>query len=454
MADSWARNAGSARSFFGRASGRTGTEGFFMSTMWMSVGLSTLISGTLVFVLASAVHAILLSVVVILAYTGFSLLWLLERIFLGARSFFMACPHCHAHATLPEYYCDACGAVHAKLMPNSYGSLFHRCQCGNRIPATFFLNRGRLQARCPACHENIAREHVESRRLFIPVMGGPSAGKSAFLFGAVRQLLEQDAVRLGFQAELFDKRSESVYRHIADLLQSGHPPDKTADPIPRAFNLSLRRKGRLEFLLYLYDPAGEAYQDVDKLSAHGFHAYLSGMVLVIDPFAIPAVQDLYEEDLVRKHGFLKPSSLPIEDAIDRLLLNLESNFKLSKTNRVAHPLAIVLNKVDAFDLQDVIGERAVDKAVKSWTGKLPANRESIRNTMLRQQLLDWGEKAFVSRIDARFSNVGYFSCSALGRMPDGHAIEFSAQDVMPPLVWIFKHIDRSKFGADVGKAST
>jgi hypothetical protein len=38
-------------------------------------------------------------------------------------------------------------------------------------------------------------------------------------------------------------------------------------------------------------------------------------------------------------------------------------------------------------------------------------------------------------------------------MPDGRAIEFSAQGVMPPLVWIFKHIDRSKFGADVDKAS-
>lgn len=53
---------------------------------------------------------------------------------------------------------------------------------------------------------------ISTRRIFVPTMGGPSAGKSAFRFGAVRQL-----------------------------------------------------------------------------AAHGFHDYLSGMLPVVDPFAISAV---------------------------------------------------------------------------------------------------------------------------------------------------------------------
>lgn len=447
IAESWQRNLDSAKKFFNKAPGGDDPEEIFQSGVWIAAGISTLIYGTAFFLVASAAHIILLCLFFFIVYIGFTALWLLERGYLVIRSFFMACPHCHERSTIPEYFCDGCGAVHTRLFPNSYGITSHLCQCGKKLPATFFLNRGRLQARCPSCHENIAREHVESRRIFVPIMGGPSTGKSAFLFGAVRQLIEHEAKNLGFRAELFDKRSEGAYRSVVDLLQSGRPPDKTRDPIPRAFNLALHKNGRLAFLLYLYDPAGEAYQEVDKLAAHGFHDYLSGMAFIVDPFAIPAVRSHYDVELKRKHGSLKPSELPIEDAVDRLLLTLEADFGLSKRGRVKQPLAIVLNKVDAFDLEEIIGETAVDRAMSGWKGDRPADRHAVRNKVLRDQLVAWGEQAFVSRIEGRFSNVRYFSCSALGRMPDGSGTEFTANAVLPPLLWIFGHTDRANFAA-------
>lgn len=446
--ESWQRNVRSAQQFFSKAPGGDDPEEMFQSGVWVAAGVSTLIFGTAFFACASAIHVLLLGLIFLLVYVGFSILWLVERGYLGIRSFFMACPHCHERSTIPEYFCDGCGAVHARLLPNSYGITFHLCECGKRLPATFFLNRGRLQARCPSCHENIAREHVESRRIFIPVMGGPSAGKSAFLFGAVRQLIDREADALGFKAEPFDKRSERAYHSLVGLLQSGRPPDKTHDPIPRAFNLALHKNGRLAFLLYLYDPAGEAYQDADKLAAHRFHKYLSGMILIVDPFAIPEVRSRYEAELKHQHGSLKPSDLRIEDAVDRLLLTLEADFGLSKRGRVRPPLAVVLNKVDAFDLENIVGETAVDRAVAAWKGDRPADRDAVRNSVLKEQLSKWGEQAFVSRIEGRFSNVRYFSCSALGRMPDGSGADFAGTAVLPPLLWIFGHADPASFGRD------
>jgi len=447
ITESWQRNLSSAQEFFGKAPGGDDPEQIFQSGVWIVAGVSTLIFGTAFFLVASAAHVLLLGLFFSIVYMGFTVLWLIERAYLGVRSFFMACPHCHARSTIPEYFCDGCGVIHARLLPNSYGITSHLCQCGQKLPATFFLDRGRLQARCPSCHENIAREHVESRRIFVPIMGGPSAGKSAFLFGAVRQLLDHEANSLGFRAELFDKRSEGAYRSVVGLLQSGRPPDKTRDPIPRAFNLALHRNGRLAFLLYLYDPAGEAYQEADKLAAHGFNDYLSGMLLIVDPFAIAVVRSRYAAELKRERGSLKPSELPIEDAVDRLLLTLEADFGLSKRGRVKQPLAIVVNKVDAFDLEGIIGETAVDRALAARSGDRPTDRDAVRNSVLRDQLLDWGEEAFISRIEGRFSNVRYFSCSALGRMPDGSGAEFTASAVLPPLLWIFGHADQASFAA-------
>lgn len=445
IAESWQRNLDSANEFFSKAPENGNAESIIRAGVWVAAGVSTLVFGTAFFVTISVLHIVLLCMAFSAIYIGFTALWLLERSYLAIRSFFMACPHCHERTTIPEYFCDGCGAIHAQLLPNSYGITSHTCTCGKQLPATFFLDRGRLQARCPQCHENIAREHVESRRIFVPIMGGPSAGKSAFLFGAVKQLVDDEANCLGFSAKLFDRRSEGAYRGVVGLLESGRPPDKTRDPIPRAFNIALHKDGRLAFLLYLYDPAGEAYQEADKLAAHGFHDYLSGMVLIVDPFAIAAVRDRYKADLKRDQNSIKPSELPIEDVVDRLLLTLEAEFGLPKRGRVKQPLAIVLNKVDAFDLDDVIGEAAVDRAFATWSGAQPVSRDVVRNKVLRDQLVNWGEQAFVSRIEGRFGHVRYFSCSALGRMPDGSRAEFTARAVLPPLLWIFGQVDSAGF---------
>lgn len=451
IADSWKRNWASAEKFFEMKPAGDGPEALFVAVFSVAGGVSTMVFGTALFLLASAIHVTLLVVFFLLVYLGFTVLWLVERGFLAVRSYFMACPHCHERSTIPEYFCDKCGAVHAQLLPNSYGITSHLCLCGQRLPATFFLDRGRLQARCPSCKLNIAREHVESRRIFVPIMGGPSAGKSAFLFGAVRELLESEASRQGYKAELFDARTERSYQSVLTMLRAGRPPEKTVDQIPRAFNLSLHKDDRLAFLLYLYDPAGEAYQEADALVAHGFHNYLSGMVLIVDPFAISAVRAKYSEELKRTVGSLKPSELSLEETVDRLLLNLEAEFGLSKKGRVKEPLAVVINKTDAFDLDGVVGEAAFQGALTAARGERSADPDAVRDSMLRKQLIDWGEQGFVSRIERRFTKIRYFTCSALGRMPGGSGGEFKAQGVMPPLLWILSHISKSDFASDSSK---
>ncbi len=432
--DSFNRNLQSAGKFFNAVGTGSGPMYTLKRVFYIGAGIATFVFGTAVFVAASAFHVALLLSFLALIYVLFSLLYLAERLYLSIKSFFLACPSCHAKHSIPEYLCDGCGAVHSRLIPNSYGILWHVCECGRRLPATFFLNRGRLQARCPSCHELVEREHVESKRLFIPVIGGPHSGKSAFLYSALHQYVDVAGPALGYVVSPLDAASKTVVDSAISQLNGGYVPNKTITGVPRAVNLALHRDGRLEKVLYFYDPAGETFDRSDSLIALGCNKYLSGMLLVVDPFSIPAVLAEYEGVSMKDVAGLSPGEHHVEDIIQHLLLVLESDYGLAHGATVKVPLAIVVSKIDAFNLRDLVGEPAVQKAIKaSVAGVDPA---AMRNRVIRQQLLDWGATAFVHTIDSRFGEVMYFASSALGRIPDSSGNPYVGEGVIEPLSWV------------------
>jgi len=449
IVESWQRNIASAKDFFTKIN-TTGEwwENAFSFVFWGSAGVSVVLFGTLFFCAVSLLHILFLAIFFSLIYLGFTLVWAVERIFLFFRCFFVACPYCHKKSTLPEYLCDNCGSVHANLAPNSYGILHHKCKCGQKLPATFFLNRGRLQARCPDCHQILHREHVESTRIFIPILGGPSAGKSAFMFSVIRKWIDEKASEFGFTAEFIDSGTEADYKLAVDQLDKGKVPAKTLDSIPKAFNLALKNGGETKWLMYIYDPSGEAYQDSEHLPAHRYHEYFSGMVLIVDPFSIPAVRRDYEIELSKTWSSVNPSQLNIEDVLSRVILTMEESFGLSKTAKIIKPLAVVISKVDAFGLEQIVGEDAVEKM---FAGTLSKKRSDIRNEIIRRQLIEWGEESLVHQIDTRFDNVRYYTCSALGRMPDSSGAHYIPHHVIEPILWICNSVSSKDFKLSVSE---
>ncbi len=445
--ESWQRNSASAKEFFSKID-TTGEwfESSFSFVFWGGAGISVVLFGTLFFCAVSLLHILFLFIFFSLIYLGFTLVWTVERIFLFCRRFFSACPYCHKKSTLPEYLCDNCGSVHAKMTPNSYGILHHKCKCGQKLPATFFVNRGRLQAKCPDCHESLHREHIESSRIFIPILGGPSAGKSAFMFSVVRKWIDEKAGEFGFKAEFIDSGTEADYKLIVDQLHKGKVPAKTLHSIPKAFNLALKNSGKTKWLMYVYDPSGEAYQDTEHLAAHRYHEYLSGMVLIVDPFSIPAVRRNYEIELSKTWSSVNPSQLNIEDVLSRVILTMEESFGLSKTSKINKPLAVVISKVDAFDLEQVVGENAVEKEFARAVNK---KKTDIRDNIVKQQLIEWGEESLVHQIDTRFSNVRYYTCSALGRIPDSSGADYIPHHVIEPILWICNNVSPKDFELSV-----
>lgn len=451
IVESWRRNLSSANDHFARAErlfpGEMGDKA--MAVLWGAAGISVVVFGTAVFLAASLVHVTVLLTFFLLIYLGFTLVYLTERGYLAWQKFFTVCPDCHCKSLLPEYYCPKCGEIHRQLIPSSYGILHHTCNCGEKLPATFFLKRGELRSRCPACQNHLEAGHTESRKAFVPVFGGPSVGKSAFLFSSVHQLIDQSE-SLGFQPSFLESRTESEFNRVRDQLRQGRPPDKTHTALPRAFNVQLQRSGQSPWVLYLYDPAGETFNETEGMVLHRYQEYLSGLVFLIDPFTLPAVQEQYAERLPSVKSSLQPSSLPVEDALSRILISMEEHFGLEQTGRIKQPVAVVINKTDAFDLEQLIGEPAVQARLQASAE--PMSLEAARDQVVREQLLRWDQAHLIQQLEARCTRVRYFTCSSLGRMPDGTPRPFEARGVLEPLLWILGLTD-SAFAAQGKKAA-
>lgn len=424
---SWDRNLESAGEYWSRADLDWSREQKFFGVLWGSAAVSVVAFGTLTFLAASAVHVVVLGLFFLLVYLGFTLVLLTERLYLAYRGFSAVCPHCHAKAPLPEYFCSGCGRIHSNLVPSSYGILRRTCLCGERLPTTFFLKRGELQARCRECEGLLHREHMEARKIFLPIMGGPVAGKSAFLYAAVRELIERTFPAAEIEPGFLDDVSEEGYERVRDGFDRGRPPDKTGSKLPSAFNLKLDGVAGGVRLLYVYDPSGEAFLDGGEMILHRYQSFLSGLVFLVDPFSIPRVRGAFHEEVKAVEDTLRPSRMPVEDALARLLLNLEKNFGLSKTSTLDAPVAVVISKADALGLEDSLGAEAGS-----------ASSDALREVLVG----DWDQAHLVHRLETRFAQVRYFLSSALGRIPGSDDAAFEPRGVTEPFIWLLRQEDR------------
>jgi hypothetical protein len=395
--------------------------------------LSCAIYGTLFFGLLSIVHIVILGGFYLAIYVLFTLVFVVEKIYLTLRGFLTVCPICHTQTSLPVYLCDGCGSAHHKLLPSSYGTFHHRCTCGKQLPSTFFLNRGRLPAKCANCNNFLSRAHTEARKQFVPVIGGPSTGKTAYLVWLVDEL-KRWAVAEGQDFAFLNPSDAAAFETRLRDMRRGNMPNKTTATTPSAINVTFSRSGRLDRNLYVYDPAGEAFLGEQELVPHEFLGYCSGVLLLIDPFSIPAVQYQYGIDPSRAND-LKPSVQRPDDLLDRLVFVLEKHFGVDPAARITMPIAIVLTKVDAFNLEATIGDDALSPSMAE------SKRETARNDLISRQLCEWGMTPLVEAIETRFSKRSYFTCSAVG-LARASGAGFAPERIAMPFLWLMDQTRR------------
>ena len=454
MKDSWKMNLSSAADYWGKTQDcwHESHLSKFLCVVTVFSALSIVVFGTLWFVALSLVHTVILGLFFLPIYLSFSFLWCVERAHMLFRGIFTACPRCHHKSDLPHYLCPQCKVVHTRLIPSSYGILKRVCNCGYELPCFFPQRRTRLKdyARCPNsdCHHMLRTE--EATPICIPIVGGPSVGKTCYLFSATYDFLKHVAPRKNWKTRFLNTQNEKLYERVLEDFKKGIVPAKTVELNPTAFNFFITStKWSPEKLIYFYDAAGEAFQSDDNLLTHRFYGYLHGFLFIIDPFSIPAIFDKYRDSTKLYDSGIKPSEMMLEDAFNTMIRNLEKNHKIRSDEQIDKPCAVVINKVDAFDLEEVVGREGAKKRMIN-DPSIKDISEAVDSLCKELFTNQWGLGNFLRLMDSRFRTYRFFTCSALGRSPNSSAKPFRPYRVREPLEWLLAEADRN-LGRDLQK---
>ncbi|MGI6362265.1 MAG: hypothetical protein ACOX21_00475 [Bacillota bacterium] len=416
--------------------------------------LSVIFIGTAVFLAVTVIHLTLVFTLMLAVYALFSLVWIADKLFLLYHRVFVACPKCRERFSKLIYFCPKCGIKHTNLAPGVYGILYRTCSgesgkefCGRRLPATFFTGRGRLQSQCPVCEAKLAAN--EAVPVCIPVVGGTSVGKTCFITAVMKVLIEEIAPQNKLTIYFNEKKSPLYMKSKVDCeemirkFNSGIKQNKTSDFNPLAYNFFIKSKNLVpERLMYIYDIAGEALFTEHGLTTQKQYDYSHGIIFLVDPLAIPKVRRQYQHcSDFSKHSATESD---LNDAFESFLHNFQRISGLSTKRLSSIPCAIVINKTDAYDLENKIGFKAAAAAYfNPPKGKKFKKFEDAMSHVARKWLLENEMSNFVKQVEMSFKHKKYFTCSSLGHVNYGKA--FTPIRVFLPVKWIVGHFDKALY---------
>ena len=393
--------------------------------------------GSIITAIITTINIVVLLGFMAIVYIGFSVIWIVDRVYLIRKKIFTACHECKEKSLIPVYICPKCHVKHTNLTPGVYGILHRKCNCGETLPTVFFNGRKDLEAECPQCGHSLTDR--ESRPICIPVVGGRSVGKTAFITAFSKEFIENVAPSKGIEIEHYNEIKKDIYEEIIHDYDYGSTrmTDRPQD-VNKASSISFSFFAKHssfspERLIHIYDIAGEVFTDNNENEVQKQYEYCHGIVLIVDPFAIPSVRYKYEE-LLEPEDIAGIGKADINAIIDSFLNKLREVTGLSDNKMVAIPLAVVISKIDSAGLEQDVGEIAVSKLMRSEPDKF-TDFYNTQDYLCRKFLKENDMESFLNNINIQFKNNRFFACSAIGHTRDKG--KYEPKGVLAPMQWLF-----------------
>ncbi len=435
--DAWAENLDNAEDTHINAS----VDGYFTFFGALNFILTICIytSGSLITLLLAALHALFLLFISLCIYIVSGILWTIDRIYIILNKIRNACPNpdCQASFIVPTYRCS-CGRWHTRLVPGKYGIFKRRCECGEKLPTTFLNGRSKLEAYCPECKKPLSGD-TACRQYAFPVVGGPSVGKTCFINMSINQMMNKVAPEYGWNLSFVSKKEKNDHASSMASLKKGIRLKKTELDSLTAYQLMLKLpKEKVGRRIYVYDISGEMFSNSGDVQRNNAYSYADGFVFIIDPLTIPRLAGELEDSIdMTSYG---ASAKDFEDVLDIMVINLQKIFDLKDEDKINKNIAVVINKVDIPTLEEKIGESAV-RLYQTNNSETCKNRMEARNTVCRKFLEEYDAGNFVRKVEMKFKNVAYFTCSSLGHNNEGQP--YYGKNVVDPILWLLALEDSS-----------
>lgn len=351
---------------------------------------------TLVILISSAILTII-----------FALLFITDNIYLWVRGYSAVCPTCDTTTHNLHYICQSCSKRHRQLRVNKMGALYHRCECGRKMPSHILTGRGlKDQAHCSNedCHQHIGRALVTSNPVPIAIVGGPSSGKSILMLAAANWWLNTLPQISNTSIHFEDKNQQKEIKRLLINLKQGIPPPATNAERHRAYTFVVSVPNERQETIYLYDPAGETFQNRQLIEAHRFLPSSRAIILTLDPFGIRSiVKELHKSGKWKQmQQEVGPSQLAVDDVLASLINALDRTGARRDTGgQFTMPLVVLVTKTDAMSIA-----LDIKLATSRWAN---LGTDIAREKGIRYWLSSVGAEPTIRLIDSNFSQVHFFS---------------------------------------------
>jgi len=374
------------------------------------------------------VHFVLLAIYFSIGFVFYFLLLFLDTLYCRIKQIATHCNACQHKYGFAVYICPGCNIEHTRLRPGRYGIFRRKCQCGQKLATTFFTGRHKIKATCPFCKAEENNSLHSS--VCIPVVGGPSAGKTCFINMALANIEENSLADFNLQFEYISSDNDAFRTNSAKFAK-GQLPIKTSDTRLNYYRFYLSKpKAKVKNMIAVCDVAGEVYANEREMSGQIAFSNATAYLMVIDPLSIAE----YRRELSKKGVDPKPygySVKPLDEILGMLMTTIQSMLNLSRKDVFTIDLAVVFTKGDIPGLDKHIG----NIGIRDYIHKHPkVGYYDAQNIVCEEFLKKYGETNFLNSLHSKFKSVQFFTVSALGKNADGK--KFAPQSPELPVLWL------------------
>ena len=390
--------------------------------------------GTILCAVFGLIHGTITAAIMLITYVVFTIVWILDRLYLLKNKIRSDCPVCHSRYLIPTFMCPKCDAIHRKLVPGPYGIFKHRCTCGHKLPSTFLTGRSRLEAFCPDCGSPIVAS--DARPVVFQLVGGSKAGKTVYLAAYFHQFLEKLHQNGNLEVKI-SEQYQPFFDELEDWFSGGDCPS-TAQMNSQMYPLLIDSSLGVKRQFSIYDIAGEMFDGFtaeSEIQQQQFH-YCNGLLFLLDPFSSGNLRD---DRISAGEDMSDFSNMPVEDVATNFINYLIRTGHAKVNSRCNIPIAILIAKADVKEVKRAIGPAKISSIFRNNTEKY-GTYESARDSVCRQFLIDIGLAATVDNLETQFSNLHYFPVSAMGHSADGTSYE--PWGIMDAIEWMLLLADK------------